>query len=110
MAFITLGLLELVHCFNIKSEESILKTNIFNNKYLIGSFALGVFVQIIVVIIPALANIFSLVQLNSTQWMYTILISFLPIPIMELQKKINEVKFGKIIYSNNTTINHENIK
>ena len=110
MAFITLGLLELVHCFNIKSEESILKTNIFNNKYLIGSFALGVFVQIIVVIIPALANIFSLVQLNSTQWMYTILISLLPIPIMELQKKINEVKFGKIIYSNNTTINHENIK
>ena len=110
MAFITLGLLELVHCFNIKSEESILKTNIFNNKYLIGSFALGVFVQIIVVIIPALANIFSLVQLNSTQWMYTILISLLPIPIMELQKKINEVKFGKIIYNNNTTINHENIK
>ena len=110
MAFITLGLLELVHCFNIKSEESILKTNIFNNKYLIGSFALGVFVQIIVVIIPALANIFSLVQLNSTQWMYTILISLLPIPIMELQKKINEVKFGKIIYSNNTTIKHENIK
>ena len=110
MAFITLGLLELVHCFNIKSEESILKTNIFNNKYLIGSFALGVFVQIIVVIIPALANIFSLVQLNSTQWMYTILISLLPIPIMELQKKINEIKFGKIIYNNNTTINHENIK
>ena len=110
MAFVTLGLLELVHCFNIKSEESILKTNIFNNKYLIGSFALGVFVQIIVVIIPALANIFSLVQLNSTQWMYTILISLLPIPIMELQKKINEIKFGKIIYNNNTTINHENIK
>ena len=38
MAFVSLGLLELVHSFNIKSEESLFKTEIFENKYLIGSF------------------------------------------------------------------------
>ena len=53
------------------------------NKYLIGSFILGVLVQTIVVIIPTLANIFKLVPLNQTQWIITILISILPIPIME---------------------------
>ena len=68
------------------------------NKYLIGSFILGAIIQMIVVIIPTLAEIFQLVPLNSTQWLYTILISILPIPIMEIQKKFNEIKFGKIIY------------
>ena len=98
MAFVSLGVLELVHSFNIKSEESIFKVGIFENKFLIGSFILGIIIQSIVVIIPALANIFNLVSLNSTQWLIVGIISVLPIPIMELQKKVNEIKFGKVIY------------
>ena len=98
MAFVTLGLSELIHCFNIKSEQSIFKTGIFDNKYLIGSFVAGLIIQIIVVVIPIFARIFSLTLLDSTQWMYTIGISILPIPIMEIQKKLNELKFGKVIY------------
>ena len=89
MAFISMGLLELVHSFNIKSEQSIFKIGILENKFLIGSFILGFLVQTIVVIIPALAQIFKLVPLNQTQWIITIGISILPIPIMELQKKLN---------------------
>lgn len=100
MAFIAIGFLELVHSFNIKSEQSIFKIGIFENKYLIGSFILGIFVQMIVVIIPGLAEIFKLVPLDLTQWFITIIISILPIPIMELQKRVNEVKFGRIIYEN----------
>ncbi len=91
MAFISMGLLELVHSFNIKSEKSIFKTGILENKFLIGSFVLGLLVQTIVVVIPALANIFDVVSLNSTQWLITLAISLLPIPIMELQKKINRM-------------------
>ena len=30
--------------------------------------------------------------------MYTTLISIMPIVIMEIQKKFNEFKFGKVIY------------
>ena len=99
MAFISIGILELVHSFNIKSEKSIFKIGILENKYLIGSFILGVFVQVIVVLVPSLANIFKLVTLNHTQWLITLIISILPIPIMELQKKINGIKFGEVIYS-----------
>ena len=98
MAFVALGALELVHSFNIKSDESIFKVGIFENKFLIGSFILGIFVQTIVVLVPTFANIFNLVALNNTQWLIVAVISLLPIPIMELQKKINEVKFGKVIY------------
>ena len=98
MAFVSLGLLELVHSFNIKSEESIFKTGILENKYLVGAFLLGAVLQVVVVLIPAVADLFSLVPLNSTQWLYTFGISILPLVIMELQKKVNELRFGKKVY------------
>ena len=98
MAFVSLGLLELVHSFNIKSEESIFKSGILENKYLIGAFILGSILQIIVVVIPQIADIFNLVPLTKTQWLYTAGISILPIIIMEIQKKLNEMRFGKVVY------------
>lgn len=99
MAFVSLSMLELVHSFNIKSEDSILKVNIFNNKFLLGAFLLGMILQIGVVSIPQISNIFSCVPLNSEQWLLVLGISICPIIIMEIQKKINEIKFGKRVYS-----------
>ena len=99
MAFVSLGLLELVHSFNIKSEESILKSGIMENKFLILSFLAGSILQIIVVIVPTFANIFSLVPLNVTQWLITMFISILPVVVIECQKKFNEFKYGKTIYT-----------
>lgn len=101
MAFITLGILELVHSFNIKSEESIFKIGIFENKYLILALILGVLLQVIVVITNPLAEIFSLVPLTGIQWLYTILISIAPIPIVEIQKAVNGYTFGKVVYAKN---------
>lgn len=98
MAFVSLGLLELIHSFNIKSDESIFKVGIFENKYLIGAFIIGSLLQILVVIIPTFAQIFKLVPLNMTQWIYTVAISIAPVIIMEMQKKINEIKFGRKVY------------
>lgn len=98
MAFVSLGMLELVHSFNIRSEESIFKVGIFENKYLIGAFIIGSLLQIFVVIVPIFAQVFKLVPLNLTQWIYTGIISIIPIVVMEIQKKLNEIKFGKRIY------------
>jgi Ca2+-transporting ATPase len=89
MAFLSLGILELVHSFNIKSEESIFKTGLLENKYLVGAFLLGTILQVIVVLIRPLATIFEVVPLNGIQWLYTILISFAPLAIIELQKAVN---------------------
>lgn len=92
MAFVCLGLLELVHCFNIKSEESIFKggiASLLENKYLVGAFLIGSILQVGVVFIPTFANIFKLVPLNSTQWIYTAGISIMPVIIMEWQKWTN---------------------
>ena len=74
------------------------RLGIFENKYLIGAFLLGTLLQVIVVVVPPISNIFKLVPLNEKQWLYTTLISLSPLFIVEIQKKFNEIKFGKIIY------------
>ncbi len=88
MAFVAIGLIELVHSLNIKSTESIFKCGLFENKFLIGAVILGTLMQIIVVIIPKLAEIFSLKPLNIEQWLITIIISVMPVVLMEIQKAI----------------------
>lgn len=98
MAFLTIGMTELIHSVNIKSDKSLFKTGILENKFLIGSLVLGVLAQVIVVLIPTLANIFDVVSLNSIQWLITIIISIMPIPIMEVQKMINNRNRGKVIF------------
>lgn len=99
MAFLSLGILELVHSFNIKGEESIFKTGLFENRYLVGAFVLGTLLQVVVVVISPLAQIFDVVPLNSVQWLMTAMISILPVVIVELQKKFNAYKFGKVVYA-----------
>ena len=100
MAFVSLGMLELVHSFNVKSEESIFKVGVFENKYLIGSLLLGTLLQVIVVVVPYFASIFELVPLNGIQWIYTGMISVVPIVVGEVQKKLKEIMDGKKLYLN----------
>lgn len=100
MAFVSLGILELVHSFNIRSEGSIFNMNICENKYLIGVFLLGTLLQVSVVIIPSVAKVFELIPLTTTQWLYTTVISLLPIIIMEIQKKSIKEQTVKVIMPN----------
>ena len=62
MAFISLSMLELIHSFNVRSEESLIKAGLFKNKYLIGAFLIGTILQVGVVIIPKIAGIFDVVH------------------------------------------------
>ena len=62
MAFVSLSMLELTHSFNVRSEESIFKIGVFKNIYLVGAFALGLILQVSVVIIPQIARIFDVVS------------------------------------------------
>ena len=89
MAFLAIGFLELIHSFNVKNERSIFEAGLFENKYLVESLVLGIFVQAIVVVVPAFASVFEVVPLNLTQWIITVAISLLPVPIIELQKKLD---------------------
>ena len=102
MAFLTLGLTELIHSLNIRSDESLFEIGLFKNKYLIFAFLLGAILQIGVTIIPQVATIFDVVPLSITQWILTLIISICPLFIMESKKKLHEIRHGKVIYSFNT--------
>lgn len=54
-----------------------------------------------------MASYFKLVPLTMTQWFYTAGISILPIIIIEIQKKFNEIKFGKVIYTDSKVIHQD---
>lgn len=94
MAFVSMGILELIHCFNVRTNESIFSKDLFSNKYLWLAFLGSVVLQIIVVIIPGFARIFNVVNLNGKQWILTLSISLMPIILMELQKISNKTLFG----------------
>ncbi|MDF2484530.1 MAG: hypothetical protein K0R46_698 [Herbinix sp.] len=89
MAFAVLSLSQLFHSFNMRSEHSLAVIGVFTNHKLVYSFLLCAFLQIIVITVPSLASIFQVVPLSLRQWAITLLLSFVPIVVVELQKKIN---------------------
>ena len=90
MAFITLCGSQLVHSFNVKSHHSILNKRTFNNVYLWGSLAAGLFLQVIILTIPELSAIFKLQQLHLTQWLICIGLSLSTVVICEIAKLIKK--------------------
>jgi len=86
MAFATLSISQLVHAFNMRSERSIFKIRIFENRFLVGAFAIGLALQTAVISIPAAAGLFRVVPLAAAQWQFVAILSILPIAIVELEK------------------------
>ena len=94
MAFAVLSLSELVHAFNMRSEHSVIKAGLFKNVYLALAFVLGLVLEVSVITVPALANIFNVTSLDFVQWLITLVLSLMPLLIIELQKFAADI-FGK---------------
>ena len=86
MSFAVLSLSQLVHAFNVKSEKSIFKTDIFSNMKLIYAFIIGIILQVSVISVPALSIIFKTAHLNLAQWLVVALLSASPLLVVELEK------------------------
>lgn len=86
MAFAVLSLSQLFHSFNMRSEHSLTKIGLFTNIKLLLSFFVCAFLQVIVISVSPLANIFKVVPLNTAQWSVVLVFAFLPIVIVEIQK------------------------
>jgi len=94
MAFLTLGLVQLFHVFNIRSSERSIVNRFFTNKWMHISFVVSALLQTATVLILPLNAFFDVVPLTGTQWLYTALIAFAVIPISELIKAGKRL-FGK---------------
>jgi len=96
MAFLTLGLSQLMHAFNVQSNKSLFSTGIFRNLKLIYSVIFCVILQIVTVTIPFLNGFFRTQSLNLPQWIIVILLAISPLLISEIEKYFWEVKSKKI--------------
>ena len=86
MAFLTLSMAELFHSFNMRSLDKSLFSIKGHNKYLIysmlGSFAL----TCCVLYIPFLREAFNFEHISITEFVVALVMAFLIIPIVEIQK------------------------
>ncbi len=88
MTFAVLALSQMVHVFNVRSTYYSAFRGMFSNKHLWGAIAIVVLLMLTVLEVPALHNIFHLTTLNSTQWMWVVILTFAPLPLVELVKVI----------------------
>lgn len=89
MAFITLCLIQLFHCFNAKSlNGTVFHKTLFKNRFMLLSFAIGVVLTLGVALIPGLNTVFSVVALTWQQWLVAIGAAFSIIPLVEIGKLI----------------------
>ena len=95
MAFMVLAFSELVHVFNVRNnKKSLFKTGIFNNLVLIGAIAASACLMLVILLVPALRDIFSIPLLPKQNIIEVFALVFAPLVIVELFKlfKINGTK------------------
>jgi Ca2+-transporting ATPase len=89
MAFATLGIIQLTHAFNVKSNsKSIFTVGLLSNKYLLGATLLSAILMVGVIVIPELSKLFRVTHLSLEQWGIVVLLSFSIIPMVEIVKFI----------------------
>lgn len=87
LAFVVLSSTQLVHALNMRSEnKSIFKLGLFSNMYMIGAIAIGTVLQLAVIYIPPIAEIFKVVPLTLKDWGFVILLSLVVLVVNEVLK------------------------
>ena len=87
MTFAVLSLSRLGHSFHMRSDHPLADIGFFTNPKLLLSFVLCAFLQIGVIMFPFAASIFSVTPLTTGAWCVVAILSLLPLPIVELQKR-----------------------
>ena len=87
MAFVVLSLSQLFLSLALRSNtKSAFSLGLFSNKYLVYSILLGIFLQVIIISISFIANIFKVTPLLLYDWIVVILVSLIPFAINEILK------------------------
>ena len=89
MAFATLGLIQLLHAFNVKSVyQSVFKVGLFRNKTFNWAIPVAFVLLMATIVVPEFNNLFHVSHLSLTQWLAVIVGSFLIVVLVEFVKAI----------------------
>lgn len=92
MAFATLGLIQLVHAFNVKSVyQSIFTVGAFKNRTFNWAIPIAFLLLMIMIVVPGFNDLFHVSHLSATQWLAVIIGSSLMVVLTEIVKAIQRV-------------------
>lgn len=92
MAFLVLCLSQIVHALNQHSSTlSVFSKKHPKNKYLYIAMFASFIILMFVVLVPPIANFFSLVSLNFSEWVIVTLLSLTPLVVVEIFKLIRNM-------------------
>jgi Ca2+-transporting ATPase len=87
LSFVVLSGTQLVHALNMRSEsKSIFKLGIFSNMYMIGAIVIGAILQLAVIYIAPIAEVFNVVPLTLKDWGLVLLLSLVVLVVNEILK------------------------
>ena len=99
MAYATLGLIQLLHAFNVKSVyQSVFKVGLFRNKTFNWAIPVAFILLMATIVVPGFNNLFHVSHLSFTQWLAVIVGSFLIVVLVEIVKAIQRA-LGKDKYA-----------
>lgn len=108
MAFIVLGVSQLVHVYNLRKDKSIFTYNPFNNKYLNGAVLISFLLVALVIFIPQVADVFSMKILSWQLYLValglclsTVLFSECIKPLINYLEKIEVSKNKNLLLTRN---------
>ena len=87
MAYATLGLIQLLHAFNVKSVyQSVFKVGLFRNKTFNWAIPVAFILLMATIVVPGFNNLFHVSHLSFTHWLAVIVGSFLIVVLVEIVK------------------------
>ena len=95
MAFLTLSSTQLFHAYNVKSNHSVFSPKSYKNSFMNFAFILGFVLQVCVVYIPGIQDLFKFYPIDFGYFAITIGLSLVMVVIMEIVKLINRIKANK---------------
>ena len=89
MAFATLGLIQLVHAFNVKSVyQSIFTVGAFKNRTFNWAIPVAFLLLMVTIVVPGFNDLFHVSHLSVTQWLAVIIGSLLMVVLTEIVKAV----------------------
>ncbi|MFS9437375.1 cation-translocating P-type ATPase [Streptococcus sobrinus] len=89
MTFATLGLIQLLHAFNVKSVyQSIFKVKPFSNRTFNWAIPVAFLILMVTIVMPGFNQLFHVSHLDATQWLAVIIASLLIVVLVEIVKAI----------------------
>jgi len=93
MAFTTLVMFEMFTVMSVRSFASFKKMSPFSNIWLSLGIMASISIQLMVLYLPFLQNIFGTVSLNGAQWLIILIVSSSGFVMMEISKKFVKEKY-----------------